>query len=86
MVSLSVHLSVSILSSTFYDFIFFKYVYFSYIVAVSFIGGGNRRTRRNLSTLNLNILPFLQNMYPIVVKITGTYSIVLLSINKLYIS
>ena len=26
MVSLSVHLSVSILSSTFYDFIYFKYV------------------------------------------------------------
>ena len=31
----------------------------------------------NVSTLNLNILPFiLQNMYPIMVKITRTYSIV----------
>ena len=33
----------------------------------------------NVSTLNLNMLPiFLQNMYPIMVKITGTYSIVTL--------
>ena len=32
----------------------------------------------NVSTLNVNILPkFLQNMYPIIVKITRTYSIVL---------
>jgi hypothetical protein len=31
----------------------------------------------NVSTLNVNILPkFLQNMYPIIVKITRTYSIV----------